>query len=47
MTELNELQRLFFHDEPSKRQKWFELFKDPVWVPRYNVPLAELREQAM
>lgn len=47
MSQLNELQRLFFHDDPAKRQKWFDLFQDPVWVPKYNVPLDEMREQSM
>lgn len=33
-------------DHPSKRDKWFELLKDPVWVPKYNVSLNETREDA-
>jgi hypothetical protein len=44
---MNELERLFFHDEPAKREKWFNLFKDPVWKPRYNIPLNEMRDVAM
>jgi acyl-CoA oxidase len=35
-----------FHDEYSKKEKWFELFKDPIWTPVYNVPLAAERERA-
>jgi acyl-CoA oxidase len=44
---MNELERLFFHDDPAKRQKWFDLFRDPVWKPRYNYPLNDMREHAM
>jgi len=30
---------IIFGDRPEKRAKWFELFKDPVFVPRWNVTL--------
>jgi acyl-CoA oxidase len=42
-----ELSNLIFGDRPEKRDKWFELFKDPVWVPHYNIPLSQHREEAM
>lgn len=42
-----ELSNLIFGDKPEKRQKWFELLKDPVWVPRYNISLSQQREEAM
>lgn len=47
MSELNELQKLFFHDDPSKREKWFNLFRDPIWAPRYNISLEDQRELSM
>ena len=33
-------------DKQEKRDKWFELFKDPVFAPRYNAPLLEHRQDA-
>lgn len=41
--ELTELERLFFYDDPKKRAKWFDLFKDPVWIPEYNISLDKMR----
>ena len=32
-------------DDPSKREKWFKLFEDPVWVPRYNMNWEETRNE--
>lgn len=41
-----EFSNIIFGDNPLKREKWFEIFKDPVWAPRYNISLAEQREDA-
>jgi len=35
-----------FGDDPKKRDKWFEIFKDPVWIPKWNVSLEQTREEA-
>ncbi len=40
---MEDLERLLFHDKFEKRQKWFEIFKDPVWTPKFDIPLAEQR----
>ncbi|CDW91262.1 acyl-oxidase [Stylonychia lemnae] len=37
---------IIFGDKPEKRAKWFELFKDPVFVPKWNVTLEQTREDA-
>jgi acyl-CoA oxidase len=31
-----ELSDIILGDDPSKRTKWFNLLKDPVFVPTYN-----------
>jgi len=31
-----EFRNLIFGDNPAKIAPWFELFKDPIWVPREN-----------
>jgi hypothetical protein len=41
-----EFRSIIFGDKMEKVNKWFELFKDPVWVPRYNISLNEQREDA-
>lgn len=33
-------------DQPTKRDKWYELLKDPVFKPRYNISLNDMREDA-
>jgi acyl-CoA oxidase len=38
---------MIFGDKFSKRQGWFDLLKDPLWVPEYNVPLPQQRETAL
>jgi acyl-CoA oxidase len=40
-----ELSDLLFGDDPSKREKWFEMFKDPVFVPRYNMDWETTRNE--
>jgi acyl-CoA oxidase len=42
-----ELSELILGDDPSKVNKWFELFKDPVWVPKYNMNWKETRDEPM
>jgi hypothetical protein len=37
---------LLFHDRFEKREKWFKLFEDPLWTPRYNMELPAHRELA-
>ena len=32
-----EISDMLLGDDPAKRAKWFKLFEDPVWVPRYNM----------
>jgi len=32
-------------DDPAKVQKWFDLFKDPVWIPKYNMSWTETRDE--
>jgi len=34
-----ELQKLFFNDRPEKVAKWQKLFEDPVFYPKYDIPL--------
>lgn len=41
-----EFSDIIFGDNPVKREKWFELFKDPVWIPRYNISLPQQRDEA-
>ena len=40
-----ELRDLILGDDPAKVQKWFELFKDPVWVPKYNTNWNDTRDE--
>ncbi|GAB4821263.1 hypothetical protein N2152v2_008309 [Parachlorella kessleri] len=42
-----ELQRLLEHDNHAMRAKLKELMKDPLYTPRWNIPLAEERELAL
>jgi hypothetical protein len=42
-----ELSDLILGDDPAKVQKWFDLFKDPVWIPKYNMTWAETRNEPM
>lgn len=41
-----EFSNIILGDNPIVREKWFEVFKDPLWVPRYNLTLNEQREEA-
>ena len=41
-----EFSDILFGDDPQKRDKWFQIFKDPVWIPRWNVSLDETRDHA-
>ena len=40
-----EVSDLLLGDDPAKRQKWFDLFKDKVWVPRYNMDWEQTRHE--
>lgn len=40
-----ELRDLILGDDPSKVKKWFELFKDPVFMPRYNTSWSDTRDE--
>ena len=42
-----ELSNLFLGDDPAKVNKWFTLFKDPVWIPKYNMDWEETRALPM
>ena len=42
-----ELSSLFLGDDPKKVQKWFDLFSDPVWIPKYNMDWEETRALPM
>ena len=42
-----ELSELILGDDPAKVPKWFELFKDPVWVPRYNMSWTQTRDEPL
>ncbi|TNV81297.1 hypothetical protein FGO68_gene5783 [Halteria grandinella] len=37
---------LIFGDNPQKRPKWFSLLEDPIFKPRYNIPLNDQRQDA-
>ena len=37
---------MLFHDKWEKKAKWFEIFKDDIWTPRYNIDLPSQRELA-
>lgn len=42
-----EISDLILGDDPSKVKKWFELFKDPVFVPQYNTSWEDTRKLPM
>lgn len=42
-----ELSDMVLGDDPAKVPKWFELFKDPVWIPKYNMTWEETRDEPM
>ena len=44
--DLKSLQNLLEHDNQDTRQALRELFKDPIFTPRYNVSLEEERDLA-
>lgn len=37
---------MIFNDAPEKRQKWLDLIDDPVFNPRFDMPLSEMRDMA-
>ena len=37
---------ILFGDAVSKRDKWLQILKDPVWIPKWNVSLDETRNEA-
>lgn len=39
-----EISDLLLGDDPAKRGKWFDLFKDPVWIPKYNMDWDQTRD---
>ena len=41
-----EFANLIFGDKPSKREQWFKLLSEPTFIPRYNLPLNDIREDA-
>ena len=42
-----ELSQMILGDDLNKIPKWFELFKDPVWIPQYNVDWKTQRDLPM
>jgi hypothetical protein len=42
-----ELSALIMGDDPAKVEKWFKLFEDPVWIPKYNVSWTQCRDEPM
>ena len=43
-----ELADLCWGTDTSRREKWFKLYEDPVFVPRYNYEkLTDQRDHAM
>lgn len=34
-----EFETLIFGDKFEKREGWYKLFEDKMWVPEWNVPL--------
>lgn len=40
---IQEIADLFFYDQLPKRDKWMELFRDPLWQPIYEAPLSAHR----
>ncbi len=43
---MSDIADLLFHDKLFRRDKWMEILKDPIWKPRFNIPLDEQREIA-
>ncbi len=41
-----EFSDVLFGADPNKREKWFELLKDPVFIPQWNRSLQEIRDDA-
>jgi ribosomal protein S3AE len=37
---------IIFGDDPAKRKKWFDLLAEPVFLPKYNMSLNDIREDA-
>ena len=44
--EKQEIRDLVLGDDPAKVAKWHKLFEDEVWIPRFNVPLNQQRDDA-
>ena len=42
----SEISSLMLGDDPAKTPKWFKMFEDPVWVPKYNMTWDETRDEA-
>jgi hypothetical protein len=42
-----EISELILGDDLKMADKWFDLFKDPVWVPKYNMDWKETRDEPM
>jgi len=40
-----ELSELILGDDPAKVQKWHNLFKDPAFIPKYNMDWEETRDR--
>jgi len=40
-----ELSELILGDDPKKVQKWHNLFKDPAFIPKYNMDWEETRDR--
>ena len=40
------LRTLLFNDDPQKWYKWRELFADPIFSHKFDVPLDEMRDRA-
>jgi acyl-CoA oxidase len=43
----NYLRDMLFGDNLEKRNKWFELMKNPIFTPKYMLTLDQQRELAM
>lgn len=40
------LKDILFNDDPKKREKWYELLKDPAFTYRHEISFDEKRTQA-
>ena len=40
-----QLSDMLLGDDPKKRDKWFELFKNQVWIPKYNMDWETTRDE--